>query len=404
MMSALFGLRTKRHLIIVVSLLVLALVFPSSIFAFSRADYFDWGPYYGPDKQVLGVTYSAVENLPPITTPKLMPAFNTAGVLPGNPLAFFDTFAENVQLTFTFDPIARGNLRLSFADERVSEIKALVSQDKPYLASVTGDNYETLMQDLGKDLPILAKSADPAALNLLSQVESNIASHNIAFQDLSFTSPPKMTEALKDALSASEDSMDALADATDAPPISDGLSGSIQTLKEQGLLTPEEANKLYAYDSRSEVRRELNKLVGSGEFPAAEVLKMNESVDKKFPEAQDQIAANYTVIELRSYETRPQPTTDILNQIDSWKKAGAGTPPPSEIRPYLYYERAQDVAKNIDLTHFPPETLAEIAKLYPEAIGENSTYSSPPLATPPPTFTPSPLPSLAPGELKLFLG
>ena len=89
-MSALFGLRTKRHLIIVVSLLVLALVFPSSIFAFSRADYFDWGPYYGPDKQVLGVTYSAVENLPPITTPKLMPAFNTAGVLPGNPLAFFD--------------------------------------------------------------------------------------------------------------------------------------------------------------------------------------------------------------------------------------------------------------------------------------------------------------------------
>ena len=126
----------------VLPLTLLIVLFSSlPVKAAGSASYYDWGPYYN-QPQVLGFTFSSLEQLPPIEIPQDISLPTATGILPGNPLHFFETIAENAQLTFTFNPIQKEELRLSFASERLSEAKTLIDQGNYQAAQTATTSYQ----------------------------------------------------------------------------------------------------------------------------------------------------------------------------------------------------------------------------------------------------------------------
>jgi len=111
-----------------------------------------------------------------------------AGLTPDSPFYFLNQFREAVQMFFTFNPEAKAKLEVSFASERVAEIKAVIStkgvQDKAVAVAETSlqnslSNAAKIVaaeKSKGNDVSQLANSLnDQIAQNkeLLSQVFDN---------------------------------------------------------------------------------------------------------------------------------------------------------------------------------------------------------------------------------------
>lgn len=365
----------------------------------SRTSYYDFGPYYYPN-QVLGFTFSSLEQLPPLSVPQEASIAAATGVLPGNPIYGLELLAENVQLTLTFNPVQREELRLDFAAERLSEAKTLTDQGQHDLAADAASTYKDTMKTVADNLGTLTQQNVQGATTLAEKVEDTAAAHAVAAQSLVLSSPPSASGTWGSVLNATETAMDAVADATNQPAVPTELSTSIQSLKEQGLITPEESDKLYSLDSRAKVREEIDKLTTSGQFPIAEAAKLDTAVATNFPQVHKQTIDVLQFAELRTYQTLPPPTDEIRTKIDAWQDQPAGIPPPTEIKPYLYSTRAEQLAKGVDLTAFAQDQQAEVAKFYPVSVAQNPTYATPAatVPSPSPAASPSPAPAGAPGE------
>src|SRR3989344_5271980 len=333
-----------------------------SVFASPASSYYDWGSYYNSstEKQVLGVSFSSLEKLPTPEIPQNIMPSKAQGILPGNPLYNLELFTENIQLALTFNPIQKATQRLAFASERLSEIKTLADLGKSDLANDAAVIYKNTMEDIAQNIEELSSKKTPGSADLLTKV-----------------------------VDATENTMDTVADASNQPAIPEDLSNGIQKLKEQGLITPEESDKLYGLSDRTSVRNELGKLVDAGQFPVAEAIKLNSAVALNYPQNYKDTQAVIGFSELRTYQALTPPTPEIQNKISQWQNQAGDVPAPGEIRPYLYYTRAQELAKNIDFSSFDPEQQSEAARFYPDAVVQNPTFSSTPI-------TPSPSPSISP--------
>ncbi len=357
-----------------------------AIAAYNRTAFFDWGPYYYTQPRVLGVSYSEFEKLPPPEIPPDATLNQNPGTLPGNLLYPLETLAENAQLTLTFDPVQKGSLRLAFATERLNEARALSQRGQFSRVDAALSAYTQTMRTLTEDMTKSSASTSQAQL-FLNDVEKTAALHQVVAQNLSLTSPPAAAQIWNSVSRASEHAMDAASDISQKAPIPEALSVSIQELKDQGLLTPEESDKLYGLNSRAQVRDELSKLVSAGDFPLAEIAKLDEPIAQVYPDAYKQIQTNLEFAELRTYETLPPPPAEILTNLKEWQeRSDKNVPPPPDVRPYLYYTRAETLAKTIDFTTLAPDLQDEATNFYPQQVADNPTY------TPPPT----PLPSSSP--------
>lgn len=368
------------------ALQLVLLVMPAKTQA-AKSSYYDFGPYYNQTK-VLGISFSSLENLPVSKIPDNFIPQQATGVMPGNPLYFFKQTAENVQLTFTFNPISKEELRLNIAKERLSEAKTLLEQGNTEAASQAMENYKDNMSTVVQNLSVLVKNNDPAAQSLADKIEDAASINAIVAQNLSLSSSPVRAEVWTQGTQVSKSVLDQIADTQKAPAMPEELSISIQNLRKQGVLSEEESNKLYALESRSQLREELNKLASSGMFPVAELVKLDESVAERYPEIYKQQTANLEVFELRTYQTLPQPSEEVLKKMEKWQK-NPDTPPSNDIKPYLWYNRAQNLAKEVDLSNFSPEQQESVARYY-QSVVENPTYS------PSPTSSPSPVPTATP--------
>ncbi|MBI4097861.1 MAG: hypothetical protein HY426_02370, partial [Candidatus Levybacteria bacterium] len=387
------------------SVFIFALVFifaVPSVFASSLSSYYDWGSYYNNDgikKQVLGVSFPSSEKLPVPDIPQNAILPQAKGILPGNPLYNFELLTENVQLALTLNPIQRETQRLVFASERLSEIKTLADEGRFDLANDTASIYKKTMDDVSRNIEVLSSQKTPGSSDLLAKAENTVASHAVAVQGLALSSPPNTTPFWTKVINATERTMDTVADASNQPAIPEDLSTSIQKLKEQGLITPEESDKLYRLPDRADVRDELDKLVASGQFPAAEAIKLNNAVFVNYPEAYKETQEIISFAELRTYQVLTPPSAEVLNKINQWQSQTGDIPAPEEIRPYLYYSRAQEIAENIDFSRFNAQQQSEAARYYPESVVLNPTFSGIPV-TPTPSISPSPSvsPTPAPSE------
>src|SRR3990167_909678 len=147
--NRIFSHRLSGSVLILVLTLLLA---AKPTFASPITSYYDWGPYYNDAKQqVLGVTFSSLENLPAPTIPQDILPPKAQGILPGNPLYAFETLTENFQLALTFNPVQKEEKRLAFAEERLSEIKTLIEEGKADLAVSTASIYRNTMDTVSKN-------------------------------------------------------------------------------------------------------------------------------------------------------------------------------------------------------------------------------------------------------------
>jgi len=367
---------------------VIVLATPSAS-ASPPTSYYDWGPYYNNStrEQVLGATFFSSENLPAPVIPKDAMPPQSQGILPGNPLYTFEIFTENIQLALTFNPVQKETQRLAFASERLSEVKTLIDQGRPDLANNAASIYKNTMDTVSQNTQTLSSQNVQGSADLVAKVEDTAAMHAVATQNLALTSPPNTSSSWTKVIDATEKAMDITSDVLGQPAIPESLSVSIQELKEQGLITPEESDKLYALPNRADVREELDKLVTSGQFPSAEVTKLDQAVATNYPETYGQTEEVLRFAELRTYQTLTPPSTEIQSEITRWQNQPGNIPPPGEIRPYLYYTRAQELAKEIDFSRFETEQQSEVARFYPESVAQNPTFSGTPI-TPSPSPTP----------------
>lgn len=397
----------KKILFAVLSLILVTAwsLTPSFVFA-SKQQYFDFGPYYAVTtpvdygtyfdygRKVLGFTFSSLENLPIPKIPETVVPSKAEGVMPGSPFYALEKAVENVQVAFTFDPVKKAELRLGFANERLAEAKTLTDQGKSEASAEALADYSRTMTTIAQNLSTLAQGNNPEIASLANKVEEAVASQAVFTQNVSLISTPVSAEYWTQATQAGRNALDEAAKAQGAPAIPEALSTSIQELKKDGLISEEESNKLYSLKSRSEVREELDKLASSGQFPLAELSKLDTAVAEKYPEVQKQIEANLQVVELRSYQTLPQPPDKIQADLEKLQKDPT-IPPSNDIKPYLWYNRATDLAKEVDLSHFPSEQQQEVAKFYPQSVGENPTYIAPSPSPATPAGGPSPSPQPA---------
>ncbi|OGH34455.1 MAG: hypothetical protein A3A47_00685 [Candidatus Levybacteria bacterium RIFCSPLOWO2_01_FULL_37_20] len=387
-------MRKKQSSIVVFCFIaVVFLLFIQRTAFASRSKYFDFGPYYN-KPYVLGVSLSVLENLPAITIPKEIVPPKATGILPGNPLHGLETFAENIQLGFTFDPVKKEELRLNFAEERVAEAKTLLEEGKTEAAKEAMYEYDNHISTLTDNISHLSpeQKKSPENLTLINKAEEAAASHAILAQSLSTKSSPVYAETWNQAEESSRKLLDTVSDIKGEPAVPEELKTDIQKLKEFGIVSEEESNKLYSYKTRSELRSELEKLSSSGQFPLSELAKLDTGIAKRYKESYDQQLSNLEVVELKTYQTLAQPSQDILADLETWKE-DTSVPPPNNIRPYLWYNHAQDLAKEVDLSNFSSDQQAQVGKFYPQAVTENKTYSPPPVPSATPSPTPPPVPS-----------
>src|SRR3989344_1988696 len=258
---------------------------PPSALAAPRSSYYDFGLYYN-QPQVLGLFFSSLENLPiPKIPDELVPSPAT-GILPGSPLDVLEKGIENIQLGFNFDPLRKEELRLQFAQERLSEAKTLTDQGKIEAAAQAMDDYGHSVLEIAQTLSRFTEKNDPAAQTLAEKVEARLAAQSIFTQNAILSSLPAQAENWAIAAQATTEALDKIAEAKGAPAIPEELSTSIQKLKEQGLFSEEESNKLYSFKARGEVRAELDKLASSGQFPASELTKLDTVITEQYPHIQ----------------------------------------------------------------------------------------------------------------------
>ncbi|MBI4037015.1 hypothetical protein HY385_01185 [Candidatus Daviesbacteria bacterium] len=370
----------KRFVVSIISLIALMWgILPQVAFA-SKSDYYDFGPYYN-QPQVLGFSFSSLENLPVPKIPDSLVLQKATGFTSGSFFYPFDRIAENVQLTFTFDPSKKEELRLDIAQERLVEAKTLQDAGKTEAATQAFNDYNQTLQDVSRKIV----NAD--------RVEEVVSAQAVITQSMALNSSPVWAEEWNSVTNMARKALDGAAETRGDPAIPEDLSADIQKLKEEGLISEEESNKLYSLKSRGEVREELDKLSTSGQFPASELIKLDTAIAKNYPDVQKEMAANFQVAELRTYQTRPQPSEAVLAEIRKWQD-GSSVPPPNDIKPYLWYNRAQDLAGQVDLTNFSPDQQQDVGKLYPKAVSDNPTYV--PLPSPSPSPSPSPVADASP--------
>jgi len=294
---------------------------PQVAFAESKTQYYDFGPYYS-QPQVLGFSFSSLENLPVPKIPDSLVLQKDTSTTPGSFFYPFDRIAENVQLTFTFDPAKKEELRLDIAQERLVEAKTLQDADKTEAAVEAFNDYNQILRDVSRKI-----------VNA-SRVEEVVSAQAVITQSMALNSSPVWAEEWNSVTNMARKVLDGAAEVRGEPAIPEDLSADIQELKEEGLISEEESNKLYSLKSRGEVREELDKLSTSGQFPASELIKLDTAVAKNYPDVQKEIVANFQVAELRTYQTRPQPSEAVLAEIRKWQD-GSSVPPPGDIKPYL---------------------------------------------------------------------
>lgn len=383
-------------------ILLFGLFLGKPVYAVSKTSYYDFGPYYSDQRQVLGITLSSLEQLPVIAIPQNVLPPTASGILPGSPLHPFEKLAENVQLAFMTDPVKKEEMRLNIAAERLSEAKTLVEQKQYDQAIDAASSYQDTMEQVVENLETLKKNNVSGVDNLAVRVENAAASNTVAAQSLAFSSPPSVADTWNTIVNAGKDSMDAAADVLNKPPIPEDLSSSIQELKNQGIITPEQSDKLYGFDRRRQVREELDKLMTSGQFPVAEIARLDQAVATNYPDVYKETVDVLRFAELRTYQTYPKASAEITKAIEEWKDRGdKNVPPPPEIRPYLYTERANDLAKKIDFNNFTPEQQTDVAKFYPQAIEENTTFQISPTPIPSPALTVTPVPTGETGQQEI---
>lgn len=342
---------------------ILSLLFPTIALALENPHlYYDWNRYYQPQEQVLGIQAFAQEGATPSaesTDTSTAPdhhdykqyngyILGLGNVNPDNPLYLFKKMQEGIVTTFTFDAKAREWARLQIAGERLSEMEAMVKAGKAGQITSLANNYDSTMETIANNLGDL-KEKKQDVTGLLANTDIESAKHTLVLEEVSLQVPPQADQGIQRAIEASEHAVDTIADIVGRPAVPQEMIARLQSLKAQGLLTPEEVEKLTSVESRVSAREEFRKLAEARVFPEADFRKLDEAARSYFPQGYANSIEIRKFKELKELETaKPDDTTlkQLQNFADNYK---AGDIVPSEIRrwwvPMIRLEELQNTIR-----------------------------------------------------------
>lgn len=330
-------MRLKRFLLVLLLVISVSFFNPSVYGLEKPHQYFDWNRYSVVDGRVLGETTSSTsvktnEDYKNFKRPKYFFGFltNTAS---DNPFYFLKKMEEGLSVNFTFDSQKREEKRLNYAAERLAEIEQLSNKGKSALASNLASDYEDLLTTVAQNISNMKRQGRDIK-KLLSIVDIEASRHTLVLEELALKLPPQAESGIKTALSASEQVVDAAADGLGKPAIPEELVQRLQSLKAQGLLSPEEVTKLIGVDSRRKAREELRKYTQAGLLPEADFKKLDESARNYFPTGYMTIIEVKKFNELKQLETQ-KPDEQTLKRLQEFaKEYKQGEVVPTELRRY----------------------------------------------------------------------
>ncbi|MCL5004534.1 MAG: DUF5667 domain-containing protein, partial [Patescibacteria group bacterium] len=111
-------------------------------------------------------------------------ALPSAGLTPESPFYFFDKLGEALQRFFTFNPENKAKLEITFAKERIAEIK-LILEDKGVAAKGLSVAEAGLQDNISRATIILAqeKQAGKDTRNIAKELSDEISPANDALKD-----------------------------------------------------------------------------------------------------------------------------------------------------------------------------------------------------------------------------
>lgn len=271
------------------------------VFAFSVSaatttskDFYDYGLWYykGAGRVLAEATTSsqASESAVPASTQTSESSASAdqaeirkpSGLLPDSPFYFVKPFAENINLTFTFDAKAKDKKRLDLSEERLAETKSMIEKKKYDVAARNFKRYKDTVSLLSTDLQNL-KDKNISVEDLAKEIELNTARHSLVLEKLDLQSPDELDDDIIDALDASQKGMDVSADVLGRDPIPADLKERLESLKALGVLPEGEVSAIFTLSSREDVRKELDRLAQQDLLPDADVKRMDEAQFGYFP-------------------------------------------------------------------------------------------------------------------------
>jgi len=124
------------------------------------------------------------------------------GILPDSPFYFFKTFWESVNLALTFNPVAKTEKMMHFAEKRLAEAQALVEKGKDDLAEKVLAKYRKQVSAVVQKAQKLSGQGEKAD-QALSKVTEKALKHEEVLTDLYKKLPPQAQPAVAAALEAS---------------------------------------------------------------------------------------------------------------------------------------------------------------------------------------------------------
>ncbi len=302
-------------------------------YAQAPREHYDWSSTLTKKTNVLGAKTSVLGESVEAASVYQFDTYLLGGNLtPSSPFYFIKPFQENVQLTFTFDPQKKDDMRLAIAGERVVEMQQLAETNPNALNSAVS-SYDSYMRELTANLRQKGQQGQDVSA-LLTKVEEQTAKQNIILEEVTIKIPDATQPVAKRAVEANWEGIDTVADIKSRPAVPPDVVDRLQALKAQGLLTDEEVIKLVNAKTRSEAREELQKYVNEGIVPEADFIRLNENVKAFYPDDFNQIHEVKRFYELQRLESeKPDDTT--LKKIQEYAKTyKPGDTVPADFRKY----------------------------------------------------------------------
>ncbi|MDO8442793.1 MAG: DUF333 domain-containing protein [bacterium] len=128
----------------------------------------------------------AVQQAESVTTSDL--GVSNPGLLPTNPFYFFKEFGRNVQRVFTFNPVAKAQLEVKIANEKVAEakkIQEIAPNDNNAIAKGVV-NYQAAQERVRSSLESLQTTASttPGFEILMNSVATDVVSHQKVLDEI----------------------------------------------------------------------------------------------------------------------------------------------------------------------------------------------------------------------------
>ncbi len=135
--------------------------------------------------QSLAAEVESIQAQEEITTQDL--GVSEPGVLPSSPFYFFKEWVRGLRMLFTFNPVAKADLELRFADEKAAELKKLQETQAQNISALqrAADNYQKSQTALKERLQALQEtSQNPNVDRLLEKLAERNIKHAKLFDEL----------------------------------------------------------------------------------------------------------------------------------------------------------------------------------------------------------------------------